>query len=368
MDRRSFFKKAGVATAGVAGASTLAAPAIAQSMPKITWRLTSSFPKSLDTIFGAAETMAKHVSTATDGNFDIQVFASGEIVGGLEAKNAAADGTVEMAHTASYYYWGQEATYALGTAIPFGLNARQQNAWFYQGGGNDLMNEFYATQGVIGFPCGNTGVQMGGWYRKEINTLDDLKGLKMRIGGMGGKIIEKLGVVPQQIAGGDIYPSLEKGTIDAVEWVGPYDDSKLGFNEVAQYYYYPGWWEGGPVLHTMANLEKFNELPSSYQQILTDACAYANTDMMATYDTKNPQALKELVAGGAILRPFSQDILAAAYDAAKETYAEISAVNPTFKKIYDHQLAFKKDSYLWMQLGEYTFDTFMMIQQRAGKL
>lgn len=368
MDRRSFFKKAGVATAGAAGATTLAAPAIAQSMPKITWRLTSSFPKALDTIYGAAEVMAEQIKQATDGNFEVQVFAAGEIVGGLEAKNAAADGTVEMAHTASYYYWGQDPVYAIGTAIPFGLNARQQNAWFYQGGGNDLMNEFYATQGVIGFPCGNTGVQMGGWYRKEINSLADLKGLKMRIGGMGGKIIERLGVVPQQIAGGDIYPALEKGTIDSVEWVGPYDDEKLGFNKVAKYYYYPGWWEGGPVLHTMINLEQWNSLPKAYQTILTNACAYANTDMMARYDTKNPAALKRLVADGAVLRPFSQDILEAAYAAAKDVYAEISAENATFKKIYDHQLAFKKDSYLWMQLGEYTFDTFMMIQQRAGKL
>lgn len=368
MDRRSFIKKAGVTGAGVAGASTLAAPAIAQSMPEVTWRLTSSFPKALDTIYGAGETLAEHVRQASDGKFNIQVFAAGEIVGGLEAKNAAADGTVEMAHTASYYYFGQDEAYAMGTAIPFGLNARQQNAWFYQGGGNEVMNEFYATQGVIGFPCGNTGVQMGGWYRKEINTVADLEGLKFRIGGLGGRIIAKLGVVPQQIAGGDIYASLERGTIDAAEWVGPYDDEKLGFNKVAQYYYYPGWWEGGPVLHSMVNLDKWNELPDAYKGMIIDASAYANTDMMATYDTKNPAALKRLVADGAILRPFSQDILQASYDAAKETYAEIAAENETFKNIYEHQLAFKKDAYLWAQLGEYTFDTFMMIQQRQGTL
>lgn len=368
MDRRSFIKRAGTAGAGAAAASVLAAPAIAQENPKITWRCTSSFPKSLDTIFGAAETMAERVSAASGGNFQIQVFAAGEIVGGLEAKNAAADGTVEMAHTASYYYWGQDEAYALGTAVPFGLNARLQNAWFYRGDGNDLMNEFYATQNIYGMPCGNTGAQMGGWYRKEINTLDDLKGLKMRIGGMGGKIAEKLGVVPQQIAGGDIYAALEKGTIDATEWVGPYDDAKLGFNKVAQYYYYPGWWEGGPVLHAMVNLEKWNELPDNYQNILINACAYANTDMMATYDIKNPTALKELVAGGAVLRPFSQEILEAAYAASKETYDEISARNATFKTIYDNQLAFLKDAYLWMQISEYSFDTFMMLQQRAGRL
>ncbi|MCP4384980.1 MAG: TRAP transporter substrate-binding protein [Hyphomicrobiales bacterium] len=368
MDRRSFIKKAGLATGTAVAGSTLAAPAIAQSMPKVTWRLTSSFPKSLDTIYGAAETMANYISDATDGNFTIQVFAGGEIVPGLQAADAATAGTVEMAHTASYYYWGKDPVYALGTAIPFGLNYRQQNAWFYHGNGNKLMNDFYATQGLYGLPCGNTGAQMGGWFRKEINTLEDLKGLKMRIGGMGGKIIEKLGVVPQQIAGGDIYASLEKGTIDATEWVGPYDDLKLGFYKVAKYYYYPGWWEGGPILHALVNLEKWNELPKSYQAIMTAACQAANSDMMANYDFKNPTALRELVANGTQLRPFSSEILSACFDAANETYAEINAVNPTFKAIYEDLTAFRKDAYLWAQLSEYQYDTFMMLQQRAGKL
>ena len=367
MDRRTFLKKAGLAT-GAAGATAIAAPAVAQSMPKITWRLTSSFPKSLDTIYGAAETMANYVRESTDGNFNIQVFAAGELVPGLQAADAATAGTVEMCHTASYYYWGKDPVYALGTAIPFGLNVRQQNAWMYYGNGAKLMNEFYATQGLYALPCGNTGVQMGGWFRKEINTLDDLKGLKMRIGGMGGKIIEKLGVVPQQIAGGDIYEALEKGTIDATEWVGPYDDLKLGFYKVAKYYYYPGWWEGGPILHTMLNLEKWNSLPPSYQAILTSACQAANSDMMASYDFKNPQAIRELVAEGTQLRPFSPEILEACFKAANETYAEINAENPTFKKIYDDMAAFRKDAYLWGQLSEYTYDTFMMHQQRAGTL
>ncbi len=349
-------------------AKPVEAPAVVSASPKINWRLTSSFPKALDTIFGAAETMTRYVREATDGNFNIQVFAAGEIVPGLQAADAVTNGTVECAHTASYYYWGKDPVYALGTAIPFGLNARQQNAWFYHGGGNDLMNEFYATQNLYGLVCGNTGAQMGGWFRKEINTLEDLKGVKMRIGGMGGKIIEKVGVVPQQIAGGDIYPSLEKGTIDATEWVGPYDDEKLGFHKVAKYYYYPGWWEGGPVLHVMVNKEKWEGLPKPYQAAMTAACQAANSDMLASYDAKNPAALKRLVAGGAVLRPFSQEILAASYEAAKSTYAEISASNPTFKKIYEQQLAFKKDSYLWMQLAEYNFDTFMMIQQRQGTL
>lgn len=368
MDRRTFFRKAGAAGLGAAAATGLAAPAIAQENPKINWRLTSSFPKSLDTIYGGAEDVANHLAAATDGNFTIQCFAAGEIVPGLQAVDAVTANTVEMAHTCSYYFWGKDPTYAIGTAIPFGLNARLQNAWFNQGNGNKLMNEFYASQGLYGLPAGNTGAQMGGWFRKEINTVDDLKGLKMRIAGMAGKIMEKLGVVPQQIAGGDIYPALEKGAIDAAEFVGPYDDQKLGFEKVAKYYYYPGWWEGGPVVHAFINLEKWNSLPKHYQAALTDACAFANTNMMARYDMKNPQALKQLVANGAQLRPFSQEILEACYEAALAVYAEISGANPTFKKIYDDQLAFKKDAYLWMQLSEYTFDTFMMIQQRSGKL
>lgn len=368
MDRRSFLTKATVGGVAAAGATVLAAPALAQAAPKITWRLTSSFPKSLDTIFGAAETMAKYVSEATDGGLTLQVFPAGELVPGLEAADAVSSGTVEACHTASYYFWGKDPTYALGCATPFSFNVRQMNAWLYYGGGIDLLNEFYATQNLYSMPCGNTGVQMGGWYRKEIASVADLQGLKMRIGGFAGKIIEKLGVVPQQIPGGDIYPSLEKGTIDAAEWVGPYDDEKLGFYKVAPYYYYPGWWEGGPTLSTMINLGKWNELPPTYQAVLRTACEAANGNMMASYDYKNPPALKSLVANGAQLRPFPQDVLTAAFDAAQATYAEISATNASFKKIKDSQDAFKRDAYLWAQIAEYNYDTFMMVQQQAGKL
>ena len=368
MDRRSFLTKAAVGGVGAAAATALAAPALAQTQPKITWRVTSSFPKSLDTIFGAAETMSKYVSEATDGNFTLQVFPAGELVPGLESADAVSAGTVEATHTASYYFWGKDPTFALGTTVPFGLNYRQMNAWLYYGGGIDMMNEFFATQNLYYLPCGNTGVQMGGWYRKEINSVADLQGLKMRIGGFAGKIIEKLGVVPQQIAGGDIYPSLEKGTIDAAEWVGPYDDEKLGFYKVAPYYYYPGWWEGGPTLSTMINIGKWNELPPIYQAIMRTACEAANSNMMASYDHKNPTAIRSLVANGTQLRPFPQDVLSAAFDAAQATYAEIGATNPMFKKIHDSQTAFKRDAYLWAQIAEYNYDTFMMQQQQAGKL
>ena len=261
MKRRQFLKTAGVGLA----ASAIAAPAIAQSMPELKWRCTTSWPKSLDVPFGASETISKYVAEATDNKFQIQAFAGGEIVPALQAVDAVTNGTVEMCHTAAYYFIGKDPTFALYCSVPFGLNSRQQNAWFQDHGGQNMLNEFGKKFKLYGISGGNTGTQMGGWFRKEINTVDDLKGLKMRIGGWAGKTMSKLGVVPQQIAGGDIYPALEKGTIDAAEWVGPYDDEKLGFYKVAKYYYYPGWWEGGTALHFFINTDKWNALPKAYQ-------------------------------------------------------------------------------------------------------
>src|SRR5437867_4272222 len=287
MKRRELLK---VGAAGIA-VSALAAPAIAQSTPEVRWRLTASWPKSLDTLYGACETFAKHVSEATGHKFQVQSFAAGEIVPGLQVLDAVQNGTVEIGHSAMYYYIGKDPTWALFCAVHFGLNGRQQNAWFYYGDGLKLMNEFGKKSNVSCLVGGNTGAQMGGWFRKEIKTVDDLKGLKFRIGGWAGKTLQKLGVVPQQIAGGDIYPALEKGTIDAAEWVGPYDDEKLGFSKVAPYYYYPGWWEGQAMLSFFFNLEKWNGLPKSYQAAIKAASALANTTMMARYDIENPKAL-----------------------------------------------------------------------------
>jgi TRAP-type mannitol/chloroaromatic compound transport system substrate-binding protein len=361
VDRRQFLGKTAL---GATAAAAVASPAIAQSMPEVKWRLTSSFPKSLDTIFGASDVIQKAVAEATDNRFQIQVFAAGEIVPGLQAADAVTNGQVEMCHTASYYYWGKDPTFAFGTAVPFGLNMRMQNAWMFEGGGIDLLNTFYAKHQIYALPAGNTGAQMGGWYRKEINTVDDLKGLKMRIGGFGGAILAKVGGVPQQIAGGDIYPALEKGTIDAAEWVGPYDDEKLGFYKVAKFYYYPGWWEGQAMLHAFINLEKWNSLPKSYQAILRDACHRADQVMMAKYDMLNPAALKRLVGAGAVLRPFTEQVLDVTFKATNEICDEISGKNADFKKVYEAMKAIRGDNYLWFQLSENTFDQYMMIQQR----
>jgi TRAP-type mannitol/chloroaromatic compound transport system substrate-binding protein len=303
--------------------------------------------------------MAKRVAACTGGKFQIQVFAGGEIVPGLQVLDAVQNGTVQCGHTAPYYYWGKDAAFALDTAVPFGLNARQMIAWQLFGGGLDLFREFYKGYNVYNIPCGNTGAQMGGWYRKEIKTVADLKGLKMRIGGFAGKTLEKLGVVPQQLAAGDIYPALEKGTVDAVEWVGPYDDEKLGFNKVAKYYYYPGWWEGGPQLDLFVNLAEWQKLPKEYQNILEAACGEANTWMVAKYDAQNPAALKRLIAGGTQLRGFSKEIMVACYKASLEAHTEAGEKSPAFKKIYESMTAFRTEQLLLVPRREKGFDDFM---------
>jgi TRAP-type mannitol/chloroaromatic compound transport system substrate-binding protein len=367
MQRRKFLRTAGVGAAATAAVGTLAAPAIAQSAPELNWRLTSSFPKSLDTLFGGAEHFAKLVAEATDNRFQIRTFAAGEIVPGLQVLDAVQNGTVEMGQTACYYFFGKDPTFALATVVPFGLNTRQMNAWLTQGG-DSMLNDFFKSYNVIGWTGGNTTAQMGGWFRKEIKTVEDLKGLKMRIAGLAGEVMTKLGVVPQQIAGGDIYPALEKGTVDAAEWVGPYDDQKLGFVKVAPYYYYPGWWEGNAALHLLIGLDKFNALPKTYQAILRMAATETNNWVTAKYDADNPRALRVLIAGGAKLQPFSQQILEASFNAANEVYADLTAKNANFKKVYDSQMAFRKDGVLWDRVAENTFNNFMARQSAANKI
>jgi TRAP-type mannitol/chloroaromatic compound transport system substrate-binding protein len=362
MKRRDFIKVTG---AGVLGAAAMAAPAIAQSTPEIKWRMAASWPKSLDTLFGGADMMCKMVAEATDNKFQIQLFAAGEIVPGLQVLDAVQNGTVECGHTASYYYFGKDPTFTFGSAVPFGPNQRINQAWFMLGGGKDLLNEFYKGFNVHSLLAGNTGCQMGGWFRKEIKTVEDLKGLKFRIGGFAGRVMQKLGAVPQQIAGGDIYPALEKGTIDAAEWVGPYDDEKLGFYKVAPHYYYPGWWEGGPMLLAYINLDKWNALPKHYQSILEQAGQYANSWMMAKYDQANPPALKKLLAGGTKLHAFPPAVMEACLKAARELHAETAAANPNFKKVLESLTAFSNNGYQWFQVAEIGYDNFMARHSRG---
>jgi TRAP-type mannitol/chloroaromatic compound transport system substrate-binding protein len=359
VSRRKFIKTASVGGLGAATAA-VASPAIAQSMPEIKWRQTTSWPKSLDTLYGGAELIASRVAALTDNKFQIQTFAAGEIVPGLQVLDAVQNGTVECGHTALYYYFGKDDTFVFASALPFGMNPRQQNAWLIHGGGQDLLNEFFKAYNSHFIPAGNTNAQMGGWFRKQLLKMDDLKGLKMRLGGFAGKIVQRIGVVPQQIAGGDIYPALEKGTIDGAEWVGPYDDEKLGFVKVAKFYHYPGWWEPNSTNGFIANIEKWDALPKLYKEALTSACLETNQWISTKYDAVNALALKRLASQGAQLQPFSTEIMDGCYKAAQELYAEINAKNPAFKKIYDSYTAFMADSYLWTQVNDYTMDSYMI--------
>ncbi len=354
MDRRSIIKHAGLAGILAAGA----APAV-HAQPTIRWRLTSSFPKSLDTIHGAANVFANAVNQMSGGKFQVSVHVPGELVPAFGVVDAVQQGTVEAGHTAPYYYFGKDDTFAIGTAIPFGINSRQLTAWFYDGNGMKLMREFYDQYNIVNFPGGNTGAQMGGWYRKEIKSPADIKGLKFRVGGFAGKVISRMGGVPQNIPGGEIYQALEKGTIDATEWIGPYDDEKLGFFKEAKNYYYPGWWEGGAQLDFYINKKAYNDLPNEYKAMVEAAASHAHTTMQAMYDARNPAALKRLVANGVKVKALPKSVMDEAFKQAMALYSELSASNPNWKKVYTDYRNFQRDANLWFRFTEARFDSYM---------
>ncbi|MEC5161813.1 TRAP-type mannitol/chloroaromatic compound transport system substrate-binding protein [Janthinobacterium sp. CG_23.3] len=358
MERRSFLKKAAV---GASAGAAIAAPALAQSgHPAVSWRLASSFPKTLDTIFGSADQFVKRVAALTGGKFQIRQFAAGEIVPGLQVMDAVQAGTVEMGHTPSYYYFGKDPTFAFDCAVPFGLTSRQQTAWMDQGGGRELMREFFKGYGIINFFGGNTGTQMGGWYRKEIKSVADIKGLKIRIAGFAGRVMERMGAVPQQIPAGDIYTALEKGTIDAAEWVGPYDDEKLGLVKVAPHYYSPGWWEAGPQLSFYINIKEWEKLPKEYQAAIEVASYECHVVMQADYDAKNPAALARLMKNGAKLHNFSKDIMDAAYKESNAVMEEEAGRNAKFKKVYEPWKRFRQDQNQWASVAEATMQNYLI--------
>ncbi|MGB5048229.1 MAG: TRAP transporter substrate-binding protein DctP [Caldilineaceae bacterium] len=368
MDRRQFLGVAAKGAMGTVAAAGLAAcqpgvlpagqvqQAVADnpSLPSIDWQMATSWPPSLDTIFGGAQTVAARVTAMTGGKFNITARAAGELAPGLEVLNVVEQGAVPIGHTASYYYIGKSPTTAFGTALPFGFTDRQQNAWLYEAGGLDLMQQFYADKfGVIQFPAGNTGVQMGGWFNKEIASVADLQGLKMRIPGLGGQVMDKLGVTVQVLPGGEIFQALQTGAIDAAEWVGPYDDEKLGFHKVTKFYYYPGWWEPGPSLEIQINIGEFNKLPEEYQEVLKTAAYEANVTMMARYDAKNPAALQKLTSESDVtLLPFPDDVMQASEGAAFELFDEFAAADTDFGSIFKEWKVFREAIQPWHRLGE----------------
>ena len=355
MDRRSALQRAGIA--GVL--ATGIAPAV-HAQAALRWRLASSFPKSLDTIFGSAETFSRTVKELSGGKFEVSVHAAGELVPAFGVVDSIQNGTIEMAQTAPYYFTGKNSIFALGCAVPFGLNARQMDAWMEHGNGRKLMDAFYAQYNIKSASAGNTGTQMGGWYRKEIKTVANLKGLKMRMGGgLFGEAMQKLGVVAQNMPAGEVYQALEKGSLDATEFVGPYDDEKLGFNKVAPFYYYPGWWEGGAELEFFINTKAYAALSAENKAIIDAATKVAARDMTAKYDALNPIALKRLVAAKTQLKSFSKEIMDAGFKASMEVFAAHEAKSPEFKKIHQDMRAFQRDQLLWARFSEFRFDSYM---------
>ncbi|MDD1420073.1 TRAP transporter substrate-binding protein [Dolichospermum sp. ST_sed1] len=337
------------------------------NLPTIKWQMATSWPLSLETIFGGAQVLAERVKILTNGKFIIEPRAAGEIAPGLEVLNVVSQGAVQAGHSAAYYYIGKSPALGFGTSVPFGLNAQQQNAWLYEGGGLAKLREIYARKfNVIQFPAGNTGTQMGGWFRNEVKTLNDLKGLKMRIPGLGGQVMAKLGVTVQNLPGGEIFQALQTGAIDAAEWVGPYDDEKLGLNKVAKFYYYPGWWEPGPTLEVQVNLDEWKKLPPQYQAALETAAYQSNTTMLARYDTRNSEALEKLLKTGTQLRPYSQEILAAAEKASFALYDEFAAKDADFKAIYEQWKPFRDRMYAWNNLNEGSLTRYAYGKLKAG--
>jgi TRAP-type mannitol/chloroaromatic compound transport system substrate-binding protein len=355
-----------LALAPAATAAGIAAPALAQSAPNIKWRLASSFPKNIDIMWGTSTSICNYVSEITDGRFVIEPFAAGEIVPPFQVMDAVANRTVEIGHMPALFNYGKDPTFALCSVVPFGLNVRQQHAWMYHGGGVDQLQHLFDRFGVVGIPCGNTGMHMGGWFRKELKSKEDLKGLKFRTAGLAGVVLSKLGVVTQQIAPGDIYSALERGTMDAVELIGPYDDEKLGFHRVAKYYYYPGWAEGTALTHLMVNKPFYDELPKSYRTALNVAASAVTNYQLAKYDASNGDALLRLVAQGAIIKQFPQDIIEAAYLAWQDVYKGIYASNPLFKSVHESQQDFMRRNYMYAQIADFSYDAMMLRLMRSA--
>jgi TRAP-type mannitol/chloroaromatic compound transport system substrate-binding protein len=358
MQRRSLL-------AGAAVAASVSAPAIAQSAPTVRWRMPSSFPKSLDTVFGGAVAISNIVRNLTDGRFTITPFAAGELIPPLAILDGVQNRSVECGHTAGFYYVGKEPALAFDTGIPFGMTPRQHTAWMQHGGGLEAMREIYDRFDAVQIPCGNTGAQMGGWFRKEMKRVEDFKGLRMRVPGLLGRVYAKLGVTPLQLPAADVYPALEKGTLDAVEFVGPYDDEKLGLAKVARFYYGPGVMELGASLCFIANKKAWAELPDSYRAALAAACAQAGAEMLAKYDVNNVPALKRLVGSGARLSYWSKPILDALHQATAEVLKEEAASNPVFAGVHQRWRTFLDEQLLWASVNDGAAEQYMLGTRRA---
>jgi TRAP-type mannitol/chloroaromatic compound transport system substrate-binding protein len=356
MKRREFLKKAGV----VAASATLSPLMFANAQAgRFRFEMVTSWPVALDTLYGGAERAAEHINILTDGDVEIEVFPAGAQVGALEVYDAVSGGAFDFGHTASYYYIGKDITHGFFTSIPFGLNAQQTNAWFYYGNGISLWNELNAADNLIAFPAGNTGVQMGGWFKREITSPDDIAGLSMRIPALGGQVFSRAGGITQVLPAGEIFLALERGTVDAAEWVGPYDDEILGLHRAAPYYYGPAWQEPGPALGMYVNLDTYDGLPSDIQTAIQIAAQALNLSMLAMYEARNGAALQRLIAGGTQVRVFPHEVMELFERAMNELHDMHRAANPFYTRVHDDYVAFAEEIRPWAEVSEYAHHNFI---------
>ncbi|MCH8843158.1 MAG: TRAP transporter substrate-binding protein [SAR324 cluster bacterium] len=364
MRRRTFLTALGVGAAATAitglisscekKESEVGGPAvIIRGKTEFEWRMVTTWPPHFPVFGEAAERIAANVERMSAGRIKIKVYGGGELVPPLGTFDAVRQGTVECGHSAAYYWAGTSPATQFFAAVPFGMNAQQSTAWLMAGGGQELWDELYAQFNLKPFPAGNTGVQMAGWFRKEIKSMDDLKGLKMRIPGLGGKVLAKVGGTVVLLAASEVFPALERGVIDAAEWVGPYHDMRLGLHQAAKNYYYPGWHEPGTVLELIIAKEKWEALPDELQAIFEAAAAEAHVWTLSELEAKNAGALKDLVQNhGVKVRPLPDDVLRALKRASEETVAEVARQDPFSGKVYDSFSKFKKENDLWQDISE----------------
>ena len=352
MKRRQFIRGAGAAT--VAAGAMIAAPAVAA--PQFKWKMVTTWPKNFPGLGTGANRLAEMINAMSNGRIQVKVYGAGELVGALEIFDAVSRGTAEMGHGAAYYWKGKSTAAQFFASVPFGMTAQEMNSWLYHGGGMELWEEVYDKFGLVPGAAGNTGVRMGGWFNKEINSVDDLKGLKMRIPGLGGEVLKRAGGTPVLLPGGEIFSSLQSGTIDATEWVGPYNDMAFGLHKAAKYYYYPGWHEPGSTLECFINKEAFQALPEDLQVIVRSALRVANQDMLAEFTMKNNQALDQLVnKHGVELRNFPDDVLLKLRTLSDEVVAEEAQKDEISRKVYESFTAFRDQVQQWTAVSEQAY-------------
>jgi len=326
----------------------------AAAAERFSWKMVTSWPPNFPGVGSGVVKLAEFIEAASGGRLQIKVYAAGELIPPFEVFDAVSRGTAEMGHGAAYYWKGQSEASQFFTAIPFGMTAQEMNGWMYYGGGLELYRELYAPHNLIPFPAGNTGVQMGGWFNKEINSLTDLQGLKMRIPGLGGEVLRRAGGTPVTLPGAEIFTALQTGSIDATEWIGPYNDVSFGFNKAARYYYYPGWQEPGPVLECMVNREAFDALPDDLQTIVEISCSAINDQITAEYTARNAASLQQLKDEGETeIRPFPDDVLRQLRDLTHEVVAELATLDPLAARINDSFQAYRKSVAEWTAISEH---------------